>query len=83
MSRLTRSVEQSGGCKDFASKVLACWLPVSAFASLGFEHCIASMFFVPLGIHHGAEITWGKFFYHNLLPVPPFCPPVSTACIRV
>lgn len=31
----------SAGCKDFASKVLAAWLPVSAFVTCGFEHSAA------------------------------------------
>lgn len=59
---------QSAGCKDFASKVMASWLPVSAFVTLGFEHSVANMFFIPLGIHFGAEVTWGDLVVKNLIP---------------
>ena len=32
-----------------ADKVLAVLLPVSAFVALGFEHCVANMYFLPMG----------------------------------
>ena len=32
-----------------ADKILAVLLPVSAFVALGFEHCVANMFFLPMG----------------------------------
>ena len=46
----------------------------------GFEHCVANMFLVPLGIVLNqrlhfypdgthSDITWGDFFLNNLLPV--------------
>jgi formate/nitrite transporter len=33
-----------------AGKILAICFPVSAFVAAGFEHCVADMFFVPLGM---------------------------------
>eukprot|EP00299_Pterocystis_sp_00344_P007169 c2190_g1_i2.p1 GENE.c2190_g1_i2~~c2190_g1_i2.p1 ORF type:complete len:340 (-),score=62.52 c2190_g1_i2:38-1057(-) len=50
-------------------KIVALWWPVFAFAAIGFEHCIANMFFIPNGILHDANITWGDFIGKNLVPV--------------
>jgi formate transporter len=36
--------------RSVAGKILAIALPVSAFVAAGFEHCVADMFFVPLGL---------------------------------
>ena len=40
-----------------------------AFVALGFEHSIANMFFIPLGIYYGAQVSWYQFFIVNLVPV--------------
>jgi formate transporter len=50
-------------------KILASALPITAFAATGFEHCIANMFYVPLGLMYGAPTTFGIFLYRNLLLV--------------
>jgi len=54
---------------DVAFKIWAIWFPIMAFVALGFEHSVANMFFVPLGIFSGAEATWGQFLIRNLIPV--------------
>jgi formate/nitrite transporter FocA (FNT family) len=36
--------------KDLASKVVAMWFPIFGFVALGFDHVVANMFFVPIGI---------------------------------
>ncbi|PWC31550.1 formate/nitrite transporter family protein [Azospirillum sp. TSO22-1] len=38
------------GARSVTDKVLAVALPVSAFVAAGFEHCVANMYFVPLGL---------------------------------
>ncbi len=38
------------GAQDTASKFIAALLPISAFTAMGFEHCVANMFFIPLGL---------------------------------
>jgi formate/nitrite transporter FocA (FNT family) len=43
-------------------------MPVMAFVALGWEHSIANMFFIPLGIMLGAPISLFDFLYSNLLP---------------
>lgn len=40
------------------SKILAIIFPISAFVALGFEHSIANMFFIPLGILAAGEPTF-------------------------
>ena len=36
--------------KTVVDKVIGIILPISAFVSCGFEHCVANMFFLPLGV---------------------------------
>lgn len=67
--------------RQVSGKILAIVFPITAFVALGFEHCIANMYFVPLGILlKGApfaaglgvdfsNLTWGNFFIANLIPV--------------
>ncbi len=49
-------------------KMAGCFLPVMAFVVLGYEHCIANMFFIPLGMMEGAQVTVGQFVTANLIP---------------
>lgn len=48
------------GAKTLPGKMLACWIPVAIFVALGYEHCIANMFFIPAGMFAGAGITLGE-----------------------
>ncbi|WP_431854226.1 formate/nitrite transporter family protein [Azospirillum sp.] len=43
------------GARGVGDKIAAIVLPVSAFVAAGFEHCVANMYFVPLGL----LIQWG------------------------
>lgn len=53
---------------DIIGKVWAIWFPIMAFVALGFEHSVANMFFIPLGMFNGASVTVGQFLWNNLLP---------------
>jgi formate/nitrite transporter len=35
---------------DIIGKILGIWFPIMAFVAIGFEHSVANMFFIPLGI---------------------------------
>jgi formate/nitrite transporter len=35
---------------DIVGKILAIWFPIMAFVTIGFEHSVANMFFIPLGL---------------------------------
>src|SRR5579859_203023 len=62
-------------------KILAIIPPISAFVASGFEHSVANMFFIPMGLlvksNHAfvaahqmpANLTWARFLWANLLPV--------------
>ncbi len=53
---------------NLLEKALGCWLPVMAFVVLGYEHCIANMFYLPLSMFEGAPIAIGDCLWRNLLP---------------
>lgn len=36
--------------KTVVDKMFAVLLPIAAFVACGFEHCVANMFFLPMGI---------------------------------
>ena len=54
--------------KDIAGKCIGIWIPVMLFVTLGYEHSIANMFFVPAAIYAGADISWVDFIVRNLIP---------------
>lgn len=54
--------------KDVNSKIIALWWPVMAFVTFGFEHSVANMYFIPLAIFEGADISWNTFIIKNLIP---------------
>jgi formate/nitrite transporter len=62
--------------RSVADKILAIVFPISAFVAAGFEHSIANMYFIPLGIlvndqiavSGSEQLSWTGFFA-NLLPV--------------
>ncbi len=69
---------------DGVSKAVLIWPPITAFVALGFEHSVANMTFIPLGIFLGGSeaylnsasaalvpltATWYDFFVTNLIPV--------------
>ena len=54
---------------DVVSKILGIWFPIMAFVTIGFEHSVANMFFLPLGLFCGAATNWGAIILNNLIPV--------------
>ncbi|MDE6077839.1 MAG: formate/nitrite transporter family protein [Muribaculaceae bacterium] len=53
---------------NLLEKSLGCWLPVMAFVVLGYEHCIANMFYLPLALMEGAPIGVWECVTNNLIP---------------
>jgi formate/nitrite transporter len=64
------------------SKIFAIFFPIMGFVAIGFEHCIANMYFIPSGILllswtnitvpsgiDPAILNWFAFIFKNLLPV--------------
>lgn len=54
--------------KDTMGKCIAIWIPVMLFVTLGYEHSVANMFFIPAAIYSGADIAWSDFIIQNLVP---------------
>lgn len=54
--------------KTLLEKMAGCWFPVMAFVALGYEHSIANMFYIPLAMMQGAEISVGEAIVNNLIP---------------
>lgn len=76
------AVWMATSAENTSGKILACIFPIMAFVGSGFEHSVANMFFVPMGImlHEvpglitqiGLDTTnlnWIGFMLRNLLPV--------------
>ena len=64
------------------SKIFAIFFPIMGFVAIGFEHCVANMYFIPVGIFlkdwagvpapagiDPAALNWGRFLWNNLFPV--------------
>jgi formate transporter len=54
--------------RSVVDKFVAIVMPVAAFVAAGFEHSIANMYFLPLGMMLGADIGLG-WLWTNLVPV--------------
>ncbi|KAK5036864.1 hypothetical protein LTR13_005244 [Exophiala sideris] len=54
--------------REYFSKIVGIWWPTFAFVSLGFDHVVANMFFVPMGIFQGADITVGLYIWKGIIP---------------
>ena len=63
------AVWMQSGAKDIIGKIFAIWFPIMLFVLSGFEHSVANMFFIPMGIFCGAEVTWTQAFLNNIIPV--------------
>jgi formate/nitrite transporter len=68
--------------RQTVGKIFAIFFPIMAFVAIGFEHCIANMYFIPTGIFLRAwagipapeginpdVLSWGSFTVRNLIPV--------------
>ncbi|MEA2101017.1 MAG: formate/nitrite transporter family protein [Thermodesulfobacteriota bacterium] len=71
--------------QDVIGKIFGVFFPIMAFVASGFEHCVANMYFVPMGIvlkgdaamsnavvalgSKADALTWSGFFVNNLIPV--------------
>ena len=69
--------------KDAIGKIVGIMIPIAAFVAAGFEHSVANMYFVPMGMFLKGQaffetllspailegLTWQAFFINNLIPV--------------
>ncbi|KAH7254981.1 Formate/nitrite transporter-domain-containing protein [Fusarium solani] len=55
--------------KDLSSKVIGMWWPIFAFVSLGLDHVVANMFYMPLGIWlHTPGLNVGLYIWKGIIP---------------
>lgn len=75
----------ASGAKSYAGKIMCIFFPITLFVMSEFEHSIANMYYVPIGImaknnstivaasglatDQLASLTWDAFLINNLLPV--------------
>ncbi len=70
--------------KDIIGKIFGIYFPIMAFVVSGFEHCVANMYFIPMGLllkgnatvvaaaglaGKLSNLTLQRFFVNNLIPV--------------
>ncbi len=48
------------GTKDMAGRLLAIFFPIWLFITSGFEHCVANMYYIPVGIMAKSNPEWVK-----------------------
>jgi formate/nitrite transporter len=58
----------SVAARSVEGKVIAIVFPIGAFVALGFEHCVANLYLLPVGMFSGANIGLGEFM-GNIIPV--------------
>ena len=54
---------------DVIGKIFACFFPIMAFVASGFEHSIANMYFIPMGMILSPDTVSMGGFMGNLIPV--------------
>eukprot|EP00002_Diphylleia_rotans_P040300 TRINITY_DN9516_c0_g1_i1.p1 TRINITY_DN9516_c0_g1~~TRINITY_DN9516_c0_g1_i1.p1 ORF type:complete len:408 (+),score=71.52 TRINITY_DN9516_c0_g1_i1:77-1300(+) len=52
---------------DITGKVMALYLPSFTFSAIGFEHSIANMFLMPLGLLEGADVSAKAFLVDSII----------------
>jgi formate/nitrite transporter len=56
--------------KTVSGKILGIYFPIMAFVASGFEHSVANMYFLPVGLMARGEFVSHPFsIFHNLIPV--------------
>lgn len=75
---VTVAVFMANSSSDFVGRMISALVPISLFVMAGTEHCVANMFYVPMGIllvdsPYGTGdhsiLSFGSFLLCNLLPV--------------
>jgi formate/nitrite transporter len=61
------AVWQAAGARDTVSKIYAIWIPIWIFVACGFDHVVANMFSVPLGIMFHADLTTAEYIRKSFI----------------
>jgi formate transporter len=58
-----------GACSSSTSgRIMAMWLPVFTFFTLGLEHCVVNMFVIPTSIMMNASVSLSDWWLWNQIP---------------
>lgn len=64
------AVWMASGAQNAGGKAVLCFFPIMLFVVCGFEHSVANMYYIPLGLLLNAEgVTLSSYLLGNLLPV--------------
>jgi len=61
------AVWMAAGARETISKVIATWIPIWVFVSCGFDHVVANMFFIPMGILLHADLTTAEYIRKSFI----------------
>jgi len=61
------AVWQGVTARDVVSKIFAIWFPIWVFVACSYDHVIANMFSLPLGILLGADLTTAEYIRKSLI----------------
>lgn len=60
------AILMASSAKDISGKIMAIFFPIWAFVICGFEHCVANMFYIPMGmlaVSHSSYVTKAEELY--------------------
>ncbi|WP_151549869.1 MULTISPECIES: formate/nitrite transporter family protein [Corynebacterium] len=60
------AVLMATAARHTVGKLFGIWFPIMLFVLLGFEHCVANMFYMPAGLLAGADYGLGGMVYNIL-----------------
>ena len=63
------AVLSQSASNELIGKIFGIWFPIALFTFSGYEHSIANMTYITLGMMLGGDITAGGLFLGNLIPV--------------
>ncbi len=55
--------------KELSGKILVMWFPVMLFTLSGFEHCVANMFYYPMAIFAGGQISLFAYLFNLIFVI--------------
>ena len=59
-SLVTLSVILGATSRSSVGRIIGMWTPVTCFVTIGYEHVIANMGYIPTAVFYGAPIRYGK-----------------------
>ncbi|KAI0293356.1 Formate/nitrite transporter-domain-containing protein [Multifurca ochricompacta] len=61
------AIWQATGARETISKIYAIWIPIWIFVACGYDHVVANMFSIPLGIMFHANLTTAEYIRKSFI----------------